>query len=1075
METQSGVNSSTLQQLSALAVQSATPRRVDIRKVLLLGSGAIKIAEAAEFDYSGSQAIKALKEEGIEVVVVNPNVATIQTSKELADKVYLLPVQPDFVERVIERERPDGILLGFGGQAALNCGVELAKRGVLGRYGVKVLGTPIEGIVKASNRDLFRKTMVEHGIPVPPSEAATSAEEALEAAERVGYPVIVRVAFNLGGAGSFVARSRRELEEKVSKALAQSPVKQVLVERYLEKWKEVEFEVVRDGDGNKVAVACLENVDPMGIHTGDSIVVAPSQTLTNREYQALRDASLAVAEAVGVVGECNVQLALNPRSEEFYVIETNPRMSRSSALASKATGYPLAYIAAKLALGYKLPELVNSVTGITTAHFEPALDYVVVKVPRWDFEKFPGAERLIGTEMRSIGEVMAIGRCFEEALQKALRMLDIGADGLVANAWEREPRPADELRRELEVPRPYRVFAIAEALKAGLSAREIAELTGIDLWYIYKIKNIVEMEKKLRSLRLLDDSAAELIKEAKRLGFSDRQIARCLGVSEDEVRAYRKKQGITPVVKLIDTLAAEWPSKTKYLYVTYGGSSHDVEPSGKSIVVLGAGVFRIGVSVEFDWSVVQLVWALKRMNAGEVIVVNYNPETVSTDWDIADRLYFEELTLERVLDIWEFEKPDGVVACVGGQIANNLAPLLEKRRVKLLGPSGSAVETAEDRRKFSALLDSLGIPQPPWAELERGEEVIEFCRRVGYPVIVRPSFVLSGTAMRVIRSERELLEYLAEVSKMPGLKSFVVSKFIEGAKEVEVDCVSDGERVLIGAVIEHLEPAGVHSGDATMVIPPFSLSEEELNKVKEYTLAICKALGVRGPSNIQFVVKDGNVHVIECNLRASRSMPFVSKVKNVNLMVHVARVILGEKLELPSEVYEPPAGRWGVKTPQFSWSRLRGAHPLLSVEMRSTGEVAAVGRSLYDALLKSWLAAQPNRLPEPGSRVLLVLSGDDHQRDFVAEMARELGELGYEVTLLEPKPDDGRLVAEAERAVAEGRVSMVVALSDGSDYRLRRACADFLVPLVLDGNLARHLIRAIKLVTNGMELSVEPL
>lgn len=1050
------------------------PRRVDVRKALLLGSGAIKIAEAAEFDYSGSQAIKALKEEGIEVVVVNPNIATIQTSKELADRVYLLPVQPDFVEKVIERERPDGILLGFGGQAALNCGVELAKRGVLDRYGVKVLGTPVESIVRASDRDLFRRTMMELGIPVPPSEAATSVEEALEAAERIGYPVMVRVAFNLGGAGSFVARSRSELREKVSKAFAQSPVRQVLVERYLGKWKEVEFEVVRDWADNAVAVACLENVDPMGIHTGDSIVVAPSQTLTNREYQALRDASLAVARAIGVVGECNVQLALDPRSEEFYVIETNPRMSRSSALASKATGYPLAYVAAKLALGYKLPELVNSVTGITTAHFEPALDYVVVKVPRWDFEKFPGAEPVIGTEMRSVGEVMAIGRCFEEALQKAVRMLDIGVDGLVANAWEREPRPVEELRRELEVPRPYRIFTIAEALKAGLSVEEIAQLTGIDPWYIHKIANIVEMERKLRSLGGLDERAVELIREAKRLGFSDRQIARCLGVGEDEVRTFRRKHGITPVVKLIDTLAAEWPSRTKYLYVTYGGSSHDVEPSRDSVVVLGAGVFRIGVSVEFDWSVVQLVWALKRRGVGEVIVVNYNPETVSTDWDIADRLYFEELTLERVLDIYEFEQPRGVVCCVGGQIANNLAPLLDERGVRILGPSGRAVEMAEDRRKFSKLLDSLGIAQPPWAELENLEEVFEFCRRVGYPVIVRPSFVLSGTAMKVVRSEEELIEYVRTVARNRVVKGFVVSKFIEGAREVEVDCVSDGERVLVGAVIEHLEPAGVHSGDATMVIPPFSLSEEVVERVKRYALEICRALGARGPANIQFLVKDGEVYVIECNLRASRSMPFVSKVKGVNLMEHVATVILGGRLELPCDVYEPPATRWGVKTPQFSWARLRGAYPVLGVEMRSTGEVAAIGRSLYDALLKSWLAAPPNRIPEPGSRILLASAGADHRLPALQELAGELRELGYEALVVDASGGDGRL-REAEEALREGRVGLVVALGEGGDYGLRRACADYMVPLVLDAELARHLVQALRLYASGMELSVEPL
>ena len=1046
---------------SLLSRFSSSPR-ADVRKVLLLGSGGIKIAEAAEFDYSGSQAIKALKEEGVSVVVVNPNVATIQTSKELADAVYLLPVQPEFVERVIERERPDGILLGFGGQTALNCGVELARRGVLERYGVRVLGTPVESIVRALDRNLFRATMLEHGIPVPPSRAAYSVEEAVEAAEEVGYPVMVRVAFNLGGAGSFVAWSRGELRERVSKAFAQSPVRQVLVERYLGKWKEVEFEVVRDWADNAVAVACLENVDPMGVHTGDSIVVAPSQTLTNREYQALRDASLAVARAVGVVGECNVQLALNPRSEEFYVIETNPRLSRSSALASKATGYPLAYIAAKLALGYRLPELLNTVTGATTAHFEPALDYVVVKVPRWDFEKFPGVEPVVGTEMRSIGEVMAIGRCFEEALQKALRMLDIGADGLVANAWEREPRPAGELRRELSVPRPYRIFTIAEALKAGVPAEEVAELTGIDPWYVYKVWNIVEMERRLRSLGRLDDSAAELVREAKRLGFSDRQIARCLGVSEEEVRAFRRKHGITPVVKRIDTLAAEWPARTKYLYMTYGGSAHDVEPAGQSaVVILGAGVFRIGVSVEFDWSVVQLVWALRRRGVGEVIVVNYNPETVSTDWDVPDRLYFEELTLERVLDIYEFENPRGLVTCVGGQIANNLAPLLEERGARILGPSGRAVELAEDRRRFSRLLDELGIPQPEWAELRSVDEVVAFCRRVGYPVIVRPSYVLSGTAMRVVRGEEELLRYLDEVSRRGTVGKFVVSKFIEGAKEVEVDCVSDGERVLVGAVIEHVEEAGVHSGDATMVVPPFSLSEGVLSKVREYTLRICRALSARGPVNIQFVVRGEDVYVIECNLRASRSMPFVSKVKGVNLMEYVADVILGGRLEIPGDVYEPPARRWGVKTPQFSWSRLRGAYPVVDVEMRSTGEVAAVGRTLHDALLKSWLAAQPNRLPEPGSLALVMGDG--------ALLAERLRRLGLEPLLLDDADNNGLV-----EAMREGCVGLVVASGDG-DYALRRAAADYLVPLVLNPRLAALLLEALETYLGGEELTVEPL
>lgn len=1044
----------------------------------MLGSGAIKIAEAAEFDYSGSQAIKALKEEGLEVIVVNPNVATIQTSKELADRVYLLPIHADFVEKVIERENPDGVLLGFGGQAALNCGVELEKRGVLDRYGIKVLGTPVESIVKASDRHLFRKAMEENGIPVPPSKAAHSIEEAVEAAAEVGYPVMVRVAFNLGGAGSFVARNREELETRVSKAFAQSPVNQVLIEKYLEKWKEIEFEVVRDCVGNAVAVACLENMDPMGIHTGDSIVVAPSQTLTNREYQLLRDSSLGVARVVGVVGECNVQFALNPRSEEFYVIETNPRMSRSSALASKATGYPLAYVAAKLALGYRLPELINRVTGVTTAHFEPALDYVVVKVPRWDFEKFPGAERLIGTEMRSIGEVMAVGRCFEEALQKALRMLDIGAEGLVANPWQREPRPVESLTKELQELKPYRVFTIAEALKAGIPVEEIYRLTGIDPWFIHKMKNIVDVEELLRKLGRLDDSeeTVTLLSEAKRLGFSDKQIAACLNVEWDKVRSFRKKHGIVPRVKQVDTLAAEWPARTKYLYVTYGGEAHDVEPAKSGVVILGAGVFRVGVSVEFDWGVVQLAWALKKKSSKEVIVFNYNPETVSTDWDIADRLYFEELTLERVLDIYEFEQPEGVVTCVGGQIANNLAPLLEEKGVRILGPSGKAVETAEDRRRFSRLLDELNIPQPAWAELENPEDVIEFCRSVGYPVIVRPSFVLSGTAMKVVRDEDELLRYLRETFHNPLVRKLVVSKFLEGAREAEVDCVSDGERVLVGAVIEHLEGAGVHSGDATMVIPPFSLSNEAVEKMKRYSLAICRALNVRGPVNIQFLVLGYDVYVIECNLRASRSMPFVSKTKGVNLMEHVADVILGNRLNVPESIYEPPSRRWGVKSPQFSWSRLRGAYPSLGVEMRSTGEVASTGISLYDALAKSWLAAQPNRIPEKGSYVLLICNSVNSGNHLLDELKEKFEKQGFKPIVINQERSDGHLLNELINVIREGRVGMVVALGENNhDYHVRRACADYLVPLVLDYNLAIHLLEALKWAMDQTKLSIEPL
>ncbi|RLF20612.1 MAG: carbamoyl phosphate synthase large subunit [Thermoprotei archaeon] len=1061
------------------------PKLEDIRSVLILGSGGIKIAEAAEFDYSGSQAIKALKEEGIRVILVNPNVATIQTSLELADKVYLVPVRPEFVEKVIAKERPDGILLGFGGQTALNCGVELAKRGILEKYGVKVLGTPVESIVKASDRDLFRELMMKHGIPVPPSKAAFSVEEALEVAEEIGYPVMVRVAFNLGGAGSLVAFSKEELAKLAERALAQSPVRQILIERYLHHWKEIEFEVVRDYKGNTVAVACLENMDPMGIHTGDSIVIAPSQTLTNREYQLLRDASIAVAKAIGIIGECNVQLALDPRSETFYVIETNPRMSRSSALASKATGYPLAYIAAKLALGYTLPELINKVTGITSAHFEPALDYVVVKMPRWDFNKFPGSIKVIGTEMRSIGEVMAIGRCFEEALQKAIRMLDIGKEGLVANPNDSDDLSLEELREKLRVPRPDRIFIIAKAIKAGMSINEIYELTGIDPWYLHKIENIVLMERKLRKVGKLTDRAdiVRLIKEAKRLGFSDKQIALCLGTTEDEVRRFRKKHGILPVVKQIDTLAAEWPARTNYLYLTYGGDSDDIDLSKKKrkVLILGAGVFRIGVSVEFDWCVVQLSWALRKRGIDEVIVLNYNPETVSTDWDVNDKLYFDEITLERVLDIYEKEKPIGVIACVGGQISNNLAPLLEKRGVKILGSSGKAVDMAEDRRKFSALLDKLGIPQPPWIECKDPREVREFCSKIGFPVIIRPSYVLSGVAMRVIRSEKELEKYLDEIMRNPDIRKLVVSKFMENAREVEVDCVSDGKRVLIGAVIEHIERAGVHSGDSTMVIPPFTLDKEVIDKIKRYTYMICTALGARGPVNIQYVVKNGKVYVIECNLRASRSMPFVSKVKGVNLMEHVADVILYGRLNIPEDIYEPEVSHWGIKTPQFSWTRIRGAYPSLDVEMRSTGEVASLGINFYDALIKSWLSAPPNNIPPKGS-IILILVNDDLINDDIAkinEIVKDLANLSYKPRIIHPELlENGVSIDEYVALIKEGKVGLVIAINTQNDngfkwdYPIRRACADFLVPLVLDVDLAYHLVKAFNYYLSGQKITI---
>jgi len=841
-----------------------------VRKVIILGSGPIKIGEAAEFDYSGSQCLKALREEGIETVLVNPNIATIQTDPRLAGEVYLLPVTLEYVEKVIQKEKPDGILLGFGGQTALNCGVQLAKRGILEKYDVKVLGTPIRAIEETEDRELFRKAMIRAGIPIPRSMSATSVEEALKIAEDLGFPVILRVAYTLGGKGSGVARNRRELKEMVSRALAQSMITQVLVEEYIGKWKEVEYEVMRDYENNCLTVCNMENFDPMGVHTGDSIVVAPSQTLTNREYHLIRSASIKAVQSLGIVGECNIQWALHPRSEDFRAIEINARMSRSSALASKATGYPLAYIAAKLAIGYLLPELINKVTGITTACFEPALDYLVVKIPRWDLRKFRNVDPHLGPQMKSVGEVMAIGRTFEEALQKAVRMLDVGRIGVVGN--DDEPEPLEQVLDVLENPTDERLFKVAKAIKMGVPVEKIYELSGIDPWFLYKIRNIVEMEKRLKTLDLNDEKAPKVIKEAKRLGFSDRQIAKCLNVDEMEIRRFRKSFGIIPVVKQIDTLAAEWPAQTNYLYVTYSGDEDDIKfNTGKKrkVIVLGAGVFRIGSSVEFDWSGVNTIWALKRRGIDEAIMVNYNPETVSTDYDISDKLYFEELTFERVLDIYEKEKPFGVIVSVGGQIPNNLALKLSQAGVKLLGTSSKSIDLAEDRSKFSALLDQLGIPQPEWSKLTTIEDAERFAEEIGYPVLIRPSYVLSGYAMRVARNRRELRDYLELAAKVSPEHPVVISKFVEGAKEVEVDGVADGEETLIGAVIEHIEQAGVHSGDAVMSIPPQTLSSSTIKTIEDYTRAIARALKIKGPFNIQYLVKDGEVSVIECNPQSS--------------------------------------------------------------------------------------------------------------------------------------------------------------------------------------------------------------
>lgn len=1064
-----------------------------LKKVVVLGSGPIKIGEAAEFDYSGSQCLKALREEGIETVLINPNIATIQTDPRLAGKVYLLPVTPDYVERIIEREKPDGILLGFGGQTALNCGVQLAKRGVFEKYNVEVLGTPIKAIEDTEDRELFRRAMIRAGIPVPRSKSATSVKEALEIGDNLGYPLIVRVAYTLGGKGSGIAYSKEELKDIVSRALAQSMITQVLIEEYIGHWKEVEYEVMRDYDNNCLTVCNMENFDPMGVHTGDSIVVAPSQTLSNREYHILRSASIKVVQRLGIVGECNIQWALHPKSEEHRAIEVNARMSRSSALASKATGYPLAYIATKLAIGYLLPELINKVTGITTACFEPALDYVVVKIPRWDLRKFRNVDPHLGPQMKSVGEVMAIGRTFEEALQKAVRMLDIGKIGLVLNNDENHPEPTEEIREALRNPTDKRLFKIVKALKMGMPIREIYRLSGIDPWFLYKIKKIIDMERKLRSFRNEKPDSAKVlntIREAKRLGFSDVQIAKALGETEESVRRLRKRYRIIPVVKQIDTLAAEWPAQTNYLYLTYHGEEDDIEFSNnkRKVIVLGAGVFRIGSSVEFDWSGVNTIWALKKMGIDEAIMINYNPETVSTDYDISDKLYFEELTLERILDIYEKEKPLGVITSVGGQIPNNLALKLVKSGVKILGTSGKSIDLAEDRSKFSTLLDKLGIPQPRWSKLTTIEDAEKFAEKIGYPVLIRPSYVLSGYAMRVAHTRKELREYLELATSVSPEHPVVISKFIEGAKEVEVDGVSDGEETIIGAVIEHIEQAGVHSGDAVMSIPPQTLSNDIIEKIEEYSRAIAEALKIKGPFNIQYLVKDNTVFVIECNLRASRSLPYVSKTRGVNLVNISTAVMLGRKIRELGIRRPPPLKHVGVKVPQFSFMRLSGADPVLGVEMLSTGEAACLGENFADALSKA-IEAVEFTMPKPGDSVLITVGGEEMKRKIIP-IAKTLRKIGFKIYATEHTAEALRKaglkpitvlhkVKEPEKKpnildyLLNRKINLVINIPlknifEGyaeilkDEYTIRRLAVEFNIPVVTTIELASALARVLK-------------
>jgi carbamoyl-phosphate synthase large subunit len=1042
-----------------------------LQRVLIIGSGAIKIGEAGEFDYSTSQAIKALREEGIETIIVNPNIATIHTDKKFADKVYSVPIKKEFIEQIIEKERPDGILLGFGGQTALNSGMELAESGILEKYSVRVLGTGIASIEMADNRELFKTTMQANGIPVPKSKTASNLASALEAAKQIGYPVIVRVAYTLGGQGSGVAFNEEILREIAQRGLAYSRISQILVEEYLDKWKEVEYEVMRDHEDNCTIVCNMENMDPMGIHTGDSIVVAPSQTLTNREYNMLRATAQRVIRTLGIIGECNIQFALNPRSEDFRVIEVNSRLSRSSALASKATGYPIAYIAAKVSIGYTLPELTNKMTGATTACFEPSLDYVVVKMPRWDFRKFRRASSEIGTQMKSVGEVMAIGRCFEEALQKAVRMLDLGRELTDDEGLGRSPK---RIQRELKEPTDQRIFYVTKALKSGLTTKEVSDLTGIDPWFLNKILNILHVEKRIKR----EGINGEILRDAKVLGFSDRKIGRVVRRSELEIRDLRTKRGIVPCTKQIDTLAAEWPASTNYLYLTYGGTEDDIQFVDRDrIIVLGSGCYRIGSSVEFDWCCVNMALALRKQDR-EVVMINCNPETVSTDFDVLDKLYFEELTVERILDIVDKERPSGLVVSVGGQTPNNLVHALADH-ARILGTSPESIDSAEDRAKFSLLLDRLGIEQPQWSKFESLEGAKKFAETIGYPVLVRPSYVLSGAAMNVAVDEIQLTEQIRQAARVSREYPVVISKFVLGAREVEVDGVSDAENVFIGAVMEHVENAGVHSGDATMSIPTITIKDASKERVIDYARRIARSLKIKGPFNIQFLVKNGDVQVIECNLRASRSMPFVSKMTETNLMELAAKAIVGDSIH---DGKGKTIG-FGVKAPQFSFTRLDKADPVTGVEMVSTGEVACFADTFQDAFINALIASN-FYVPRKGDSVLItmgktragiipyarMLSENGYRIFATRHTAEEFAQMGIASTTLRKireKKDPNildyiinrkiKLVINIPSIEKEAESSLV--LQD--EYVIRRKAAEFGIPVVTNLQLAQALVKSL--------------
>jgi len=964
------------------------------RKVILLGSGALKIGEAGEFDYSGSQCLKALEEDGVYAVIVNPNIATLQTDPPKHGRVYFQPLTPEFVAPILEAERADGILLSFGGQTALNCGVQLSDQGVLRRTSTKVLGTPLAGIRATEDRAKFVRTMGKARVPTLPSRAVYSYEEALEAAETLGYPAMVRVAFTLGGKGGGVARTKEELREVVARGLRASPVGQVLLERYVGEFKQLEYEVVRDAKGNTLTVCNMENVLGMRVHTGDNIVIAPSQTLTDSEYQMLRQAALRAAEACGIVGECNIQFCLDPQSEEYYAIEVNARLSRSSALASKATGYPLAYVAAKLALGYTLPELKNRITGVTTAAFEPALDYVVVKLPRWDLDKFERADRRLGPAMKSVGEVMGIGASFPEAVSKAVRMSDPRSD-LVPPA---EVRSREEICRDLASPTPEILVRVLEALRAGISSDEVSRLSWIDRWFVDALGEIEAVDGAIGSAGGSALSTG-LLRRAKELGLSDRAVARIARLDEEEVRRRRLEAGIRPRVRMIDTLAGEWPARTNYLYLTYRADADDVRPMPNgSVLVIGAGPYRIGSSVEFDWSTMNLVAGLKAEGVPGVAVLNSNPETVSTDYDRSDRLYFEEITLERVRDIHDFESFGGVVTCVGSQLAQNLTPLLHMCGIPILGTASESIDAAEDRARFARLLETLGIPQPAWRAFTTLEEASGFADEVGYPVLVRPSYVLSGQAMRVIAGRTDLARFLSEAARVSPEHPVVITKFIEGADEVELDGVSDGTRVLVGGILEHVERAGVHSGDAIFCLPPRHTPPEVQSQLLEAAGELARTLKIRGPFNVQFLVKDLAYQIIELNLRASRSLPFLTKATGVPLLREAARAMLGKPLSQEGVARLPP-DRWGVKVPQFSFLQLSGSDPLLGVEMQSTGEVACFGPTFSDALVKALVATGVKLVPRRGTAFLSV--GGPVLKEQLLPIAERLRSLGLGISATE--------------------------------------------------------------------------